>query len=98
MHSTELFFLFHYFHAQHGEQGEWTPADEEASDTMEGYWTNFAKTGDPNKPEAGESLVHWPQFTAEREGYLQLTSQGPIALERLEEPACRLVPIAAELK
>ncbi len=91
MHSTELFFLFHYFHAQHGEQGEWMPTDEEAADTMERYWTNFAKTGDPNKPEQMET--RWPQFTQAREGYVELTLQGPIAGERLEEAACRLVPV-----
>ncbi len=96
MHSTELFFLFHYFHAQHGEQGEWTPEDEEASDMMEMYWTNFAKTGDPNKPEQGAPGVKWPQFTQEREGYLDLTLQGAIAGERLEDAACRLVPVAAK--
>ena len=91
MHSSELFFLFHYFHAQHGEQGEWSPTDEEASELMERYWTNFAKTGDPNKPEEGEAT--WPRFTEAREGYLQLTLQGAIAGERLEEAACRLVPV-----
>ena len=91
MHSTELFFLFHYFHAQHGEQGEWSPTDEEASETMERYWTNFVKTGDPNRPEEAEAK--WPRFTEAREGYLELTLEGAIAGERLEEAACRLVPV-----
>ncbi len=98
MHSTELFFLFHYFHAQHGEQGEWMQADEEASDTMERFWTNFAKTGDPNTPEDGETAVKWPQFTEAHQGYLQLTLQGPDAGERLEDAACHLVPVTGEAK
>ncbi len=93
-HSSELFFLFHSFHAQHGEQGEWTPTDEEAADLIERLWTNFAKTGDPNKPEQADPPVRWPQFTQEREGYLALTSQGPVAGERLEEAACRLIPVS----
>ena len=91
MHSSELFFLFHYFHAQHGEQGEWSPTDEEASETMEQYWTNFVKTGDPNRPDAAEAK--WPQFTEAREGYLQLTLEGAIAGEKLADAACRLVPV-----
>ena len=97
MHSTELFFFFHYFHAQHGEQGEWMPADEEASDTMERYWTNFAKTGDPNKPE-GDASARWPQFTQERESYMDLTLQGSIASERLAEAACQFMPTSGRAK
>ena len=95
MHSTELFFLFHYFHAQHSEQGEWTPVDEETSDLMERLWTNFAKTGNPNKPEEASSAARWPQFTQDRESYLDLTSQGAIAKERLEDAVCRLLPVSA---
>ena len=95
MHSTELFFLFHYFHAQHGEMGEWTTTDEEVSDLIERYWTNFAKTGNPNRSEEADSLVRWPQFTQQREVYLDFTAQGAIESERLEDAACRLVPVRA---
>ena len=96
MHSTELFFLFHYFHAQHGEMGEWTTTDEEVSDLMERYWTNFAKTGNPNQPDEANSAIRWPQFTQEREAYLDLTGQGAITSERLENAACRLISVGAK--
>jgi len=34
----------------------WEPADRTVSDAMGAYWTNFAKTGDPN----GRGLARWP--------------------------------------
>jgi para-nitrobenzyl esterase len=40
------------------------PQDEKLSEQMGEYWTNFAKTGDPNGPgTAGTSLPKWPVYT-----------------------------------
>ena len=55
----------------------WTAADQKLSATLIAYWTNFAKTGDPNGP----GLPTWPQYTAAQPTLLYLDSQirtGPL--------------------
>jgi para-nitrobenzyl esterase len=43
-----------------------TARDRALSQTMMSYWTNFARTGDPN----GESLPRWPEFDRDTENVL----------------------------
>lgn len=54
-HSSEIEFVFE---ALPSKKLPWRPEDEKLSDLMSTYWTNFAKTGDPN----GEGLPHWPPY------------------------------------
>lgn len=54
-HSADLWYTFGNFHRS------WRPmtgTDLTLARSMTGYWTNFAKTGDPNGP----SLPPWPAF------------------------------------
>jgi para-nitrobenzyl esterase len=48
-----------------------TPAEQLLSQQMTGYWTNFAKTGNPN----GLGLPAWPQYNSVTEPALILNDQ-----------------------
>ena len=60
--------------------------DRQISDVMQQYWTNFAKTGDPNGP----GLPVWPKFDSSSRAYIQFTDAGPIAKEGLRRAYCDL--------
>ena len=60
--------------------------DRRISAEMEDYWTNFAKTGNPN----GGALPHWPKFDPSERAYLDFTDAGPIARKGLRRQACNL--------
>ena len=60
--------------------------DANVSDHIERYWTNFAKTGNPN----GDSLPQWPKFEPTARAFIDLTASGPVAREGLRREACDL--------
>jgi para-nitrobenzyl esterase len=60
--------------------------DETVSDQMQQYWTNFAKTGNPN----GGLLPPWPKFDPSARAYMDLTANGPVPREGLRREACEL--------
>lgn len=55
-HSDDIEYVFGTLDTRPG--AEWRPEDRKLSDQMMNYWTNFAKTGDPNGP----GLPLWPRF------------------------------------
>jgi para-nitrobenzyl esterase len=61
-HADEMAYVFGHLPANAG------PADKALSDVIQGYWTNFAKAGDPN----GAGLPVWPRFTESKPQYMQL--------------------------
>jgi para-nitrobenzyl esterase len=47
-----------------------TSGDMEMSETIRSYWTNFAKTGDPN--DQNGTLPYWPSYTGHGNCFLEL--------------------------
>jgi para-nitrobenzyl esterase len=54
-HSDDIEYVFGTLDTRPG--AVWRPEDRKLSDQMMSYWTNFAKTGDPNGP----GLPEWPK-------------------------------------
>jgi para-nitrobenzyl esterase len=63
-----------------------TEADVRVSDVMQRYWTNFAKTGDPNGP----GLPAWPKFDPKSRGYIEFATSGATVKQGLRRPYCDL--------
>lgn len=55
-HSDDIEYVFGNLDSRKGTA--WTPKDYAMSEQMMDYWTNFAKTGNPN----GKGLVEWPTY------------------------------------
>jgi para-nitrobenzyl esterase len=69
-HSDDIEYVFGTLDTRPGFQV--SAADRKLSDEMMRYWTNFAKTGDPN----GGDLPHWPKYNDD--GYPLIHLNDPI--------------------
>jgi para-nitrobenzyl esterase len=88
-HSDEIEYVFGTLDTRPG--AVWRPEDRKLSEQMMSYWTNFAKTGDPN----GAGLPHWPRYGENREMiHLDSTvTAGPDAEPSRYEFMLRTMPI-----
>lgn len=68
-HGIELLYVFNTFeNSQIGTGPLFKPADDSVQHNSRLYWTNFARTGNPN----GSALVNWPEFVNGQDCYLEL--------------------------
>lgn len=74
-HAAEISFVFD----SHLKGMKLTDGDRRLTDQMVAYWTNFAKTGNPN----GEGLPEWPESTPAGDVWMELDAT-PAPVENLK--------------
>ena len=80
-HGAEVAFVFGALDRV-ADKPAFTPDDQKTSELMQGYWTRFVKTGDPN----GAGAPEWPRAGGGR--YMAFTADGPAAKENLQAAPC----------
>ena len=84
-HASEIPFIFGTFSVWQNMR-KYNESDQQYAPQMQEYWTNFARTGDPN----GGKLVKWPKFDATARAYMDFTDAGPVSKEGLRRQVCDL--------
>lgn len=84
-HTGELPYVFGVLNPDALANAEFGGSDAELSMVMRTYWTNFAKTGDPNGP----GLPNWPRYDRENRAYVDFSDR-PTVKNDLRRQACAL--------
>jgi para-nitrobenzyl esterase len=73
-HGSDIAFVFNTLNARWGAPPEPTAEEKELARIMSTYWTNFAKTGNPN----GKGVPDWPQYDSTKEVILNVDLDGKV--------------------
>jgi para-nitrobenzyl esterase len=88
-HALELPYVFDTFPAHTFSWLPFTSTDHKLSAVMQTYWTNFAKSGDPNGP----GLPQWAAWHTDKEPYIVFSTNGdPVPQESFSPSFCHLSP------
>ena len=86
-HGLEIPYVFDTFSDRGWQWLPFTQTDHQLSSLIESYWTNFAKSGDPNAP----GLPVWEAWNSKQEPYLEFTQAGTALPQRnFSPPFCHL--------
>jgi para-nitrobenzyl esterase len=86
-HAAEIPFVFGNLLPSGVYGGPFTQADRNVSNKLQRYWSNFAKTGNPN----GAGLKTWPEFNAATRAYLEFKRKdGPSEGKNLRREICNI--------
>ena len=66
VHTSDLTYVFGYAEPPNGTAPEVTGKDVPLRDIVMSYWTNMAKSGDPNVPVRDAARPYWPNFTSQQ--------------------------------
>jgi para-nitrobenzyl esterase len=72
-HGSDISFVFNTLNARWG-GGVATEEEKELARIMNTYWTNFAKTGNPN----GKGVPNWPLYDTQKEMILDIDLDGKV--------------------
>lgn len=88
-HSGELPYVFGWaqISALHTMGATFSAEDAHLSEAMQGYWTNFAKSGNPNGP----TLPEWPEFREPSPVLMHFKGTGPFASPLAQRSSCDLL-------
>jgi para-nitrobenzyl esterase len=87
VHSADLPYIFGFFPKTGNISGKFTALDRQIAGRLETYWSNFAKTGNPNGP----TVPNWAEFGS-TQTYVQFTQEGRVVTVHtgLRSPQCDL--------
>jgi para-nitrobenzyl esterase len=87
VHSADLPYVFGFYPKTGNISGNFGDTDYQLADLIQTYWTNFARTGNPN----GGTLPNWPEFGS-AQNFIRFTQDSRVVNSQgLRRPQCDLL-------